>query len=72
MDDLDVTMAIEGIFLTTSLRATVRLGQDHEANLRYVKHHFWNRVGQLVNENEKLIGEQKRNHCCKHNYVQRL
>ena len=59
MDDLDVTLAIEGIFLNTSLRAAVPLGQDHEANLRYVKNHFWISVGQLVNENEKLIGEQK-------------
>ena len=24
-----------------------------------MKNHFWNRVGQLFNENEKLIGEQK-------------
>ena len=45
MDDLDVTMAIEGIFLKTSLRAAVRLGQDHEANLRYVQNHFWVSVG---------------------------
>ena len=58
-DDLDVTMAIEGIFLNTSLRAAVRLGQDDEANLQYVKNHFWISVGQLVNEIEKLIGEQK-------------
>ena len=27
--------------------------------LRYVKNLFWNSVGQLFNENEKLIGEQK-------------
>ena len=59
MDDLDVTMAIEGMFLNTSLRAAVRLGQDHEANLRYVQNHFWVSVGLLLNENEKLIGEQK-------------
>ena len=59
VDDLDVNMAIWGIFLNTTLRAAVHLGQDHEANLRYVKNHFWHSVGQLFNENEKLIGEQK-------------
>ena len=46
MNDLDVNMAIWGIFLNTSLQAAVHLGQDHEANLRYVKNHFWNSVGQ--------------------------
>ena len=59
MYDLDVNMGIWGIFLNTTLRAAVHLGQDHEANLRSVKNHFWNSVGQLFNENEKLIGEQK-------------
>ena len=59
VDDVDVNMAIWGIFLNTTLRAAVHLGQDHEANLRYVKNHFWNSVGQLFNENEKLFGEQK-------------
>ena len=37
MDDLDVNMAIWGTFLNATLRAAVHLGQDHEANLRYVK-----------------------------------
>ena len=40
MDDLDVNMAIRGIFLNTTLQAAVHLGQDYEANLRYVKNHF--------------------------------
>ena len=44
MDDLDVKLAIWGIFLNTTLRAAVHLGQDREANLRYVKNHFWNSV----------------------------
>ena len=62
-------MAIWGIFLHTTLRAAVHLGQDYEANLRYANNHFWNSVGQLFNENEKLIGEQKRNHWCKHSWM---
>ena len=57
MDDLDVNMVIWGKFLNATLRAAGHLGQDHEANLRYVKNHFWNGVGQLFNENEKLSGE---------------
>ena len=42
MDDLDVKMAIWGIFLNTTLRAAVHLGQDHDANLRFVKKHLEN------------------------------
>ena len=48
VDDLDVNMDIWGIFLNTTLRAAVHLGKDHEANLRYVKNHFWNSVGQKM------------------------
>ena len=66
MDDLDVNMAIWCIFLNTTLQAAVHLGQDFEANLRYVKNHLWNSVGQLFNETVKLISEQQeitiRNH----------
>ena len=53
VDDLDVNMAIWGIFLNTTLRAAVHLGQDYEANFRYVKNHLWNSVGQLFNETGK-------------------
>ena len=54
MDDLDVNMAIWGIFLNATLRAAaVHLGQDYEANLRYVKNDLWNTVGQLINEGWK-------------------
>ena len=59
MDHLDVNMAFCCIFLNAILRAAVHLRQDHEANLRYVKNHFQNSVGQLFKENEKLTGEQK-------------
>ena len=59
MNDFDVNMAIWSTFLNTSLRAAVHLGQDHDANLHYVKNHLWNSVGLLFHENEKLIGEQK-------------
>ena len=43
MDDLDVNMAIWGIFLNTTLQAAAHLGQDYKANFRYVKNHLWNR-----------------------------
>ena len=56
-----MNMAIGGIFLSTTLRATVHLGQEYEANLRYVKNHLWKSVGQLFKENEKLISEQTEN-----------
>ena len=51
-------MAIWGIFLNTTLQAAVHLGQDYEANLRYVENHFRNSVGQLFYETGKLIREQ--------------
>ena len=40
MDDLDVNMTMWCIFLNTTLRAAVHLGQDYEANSRFVKNHF--------------------------------
>ena len=58
VDGLDVNMAIWSIFLNTTLQAAVHLGQECEANLRFVKNHLWNSVGQLFNANEKLISEQ--------------
>ena len=58
MDDLDVNMAIWRIFLNATLQAPVHLGQDDEANLRYVKNHLWSSVKQLVNETGTLIRGQ--------------
>ena len=58
MENLDVNTAIWCIFLNATLRAAVHLGQDHEANLRYVKNHFWNSAKQLFRETGKLISGQ--------------
>ena len=33
--------------------------KDYEVNLRQVKNHLWNSVGQLLNEIGKLIREHK-------------
>ena len=59
MDDLDVNMATGCIFLNTTLRAAVHLGQDYESNLRYVKNNLCNSVGLLFHETGKLMSEQK-------------
>ena len=59
MDDLEVNMAIGGIFLNATLPAAVDLGRACEANLRYVKNDLWNSVGQLFLETGKLISEQE-------------
>ena len=56
---MDVNMASWSIFLNITLRTAVRLGQDQEANPRYVKNHLWNSVGQFFNESEKPIGERE-------------
>ena len=58
IDDLHVNMAFWCILLNTTLQAAVSLGQ---ANLRCVKNHLWNSVGQLFNETGTLISEQTEN-----------
>ena len=58
MKDLDVNLAIWGMFINTTLRAAVHLGKDYEANLRCVKNHLWKTAGQLFRETEKLISGQ--------------
>ena len=51
MDDLDVIWLFWSTVLTATLRAAVHLGQDYEVNLRFVKNHLWNSVGQLFLRN---------------------
>ena len=53
-----MSIAIWDMFLNATLQAAVHLGQDYEANLRFVRNHLWNSVGQLFNETGKLISEQ--------------
>ena len=72
MGDLDVNVAIWGIFLNATLRAAVHLGQDYEANLRFVKSHLWNSMGQLFNETGKLSGEQKEITGVRHNLISKI
>ena len=59
MNDLDVNMAVWGIFLKTTLRAAVHVGQDYHMILRFVKNHLWNTEGLLFHETGKLISEHK-------------
>ena len=47
MEDLNVNLAMWGMFMDTTLQAAVHLGQDYEANLRFVKNNLWNSVGVL-------------------------
>ena len=58
MSDLNVNMAIWGMFMNTSLRAAVHLGKDYDKNLRFVKNYLWKTTGQLFRETEKLISGQ--------------
>ena len=53
-----VTLAIWGVFMSTTLRAAVHLGKDFKVNLRRVKNHLWKTKGQFVRETEKLISGQ--------------
>ena len=59
VNDSDVNMAIWGIFLHTTLRAAVYLGQDHDANFHYMNNNLGNSVELLFHETGKLISEQK-------------
>ena len=63
MNDLDVNMAIWGIFLNATLRAAVHLGQDYEVNLRCAKKNLWNSVRQIFRETGKLISDQNEITC---------
>ena len=65
MDDLDVNMVIGGFFLNATLRAAAHLGQDQEANPRYVKNILWNNVGHSFRETAKLISDQMEGHAKK-------
>ena len=58
MDYLDVNAAKLGMFLNATLRAAILIGQDYEANLRYVMNHLWNTVEHLSNEIGKRISAQ--------------
>ena len=54
----DVNLAIWGQFKTATLQAAVFLGQDYDANLRFVKHTRLETAGQLFRETEKLVRGQ--------------
>ena len=58
MEDLDVNVAIWGLFMNATLEAAVHLGNDHDVNLRKVKSSFWRSTGQLFRETEKLFSGQ--------------
>ena len=54
MKDLNVNVAIWGIFMNATLRAAIHLGNDHDVNLRHVKNSFWRFTGQLFGKTEKV------------------
>ena len=58
LKDLNVNLAIWGMFMNTPLRSVVHLGKDYEANLRYVKNRLLKTAGQLFRETEKLVSDQ--------------
>ena len=60
MDDLDVNVAIWGIFMNATLKAATHLGNDHDVNLRNVKNYSWRSTRELFGEREKLISVRQR------------
>ena len=47
MKDLNVNVAIWGMFMNTTLRAAVHLGKDHDVNLRFTKNYLLETTGQI-------------------------
>ena len=58
MKDLDVSLAVWGMFMNTTLRAAVHLGKDCDMYGRFLKNHLWKTTGQFWKETEKLISGQ--------------
>ena len=61
MEDLNVNLAISGMFMNTTLQATVHLGKDYDTNLHCAKNHIWDSLGQIFCEIKKLICELSEN-----------
>ena len=57
MKALDVNLAIWRMFMNTTLRAAAHLGNNYEANLRYVKDHLWKTAGQLAFQGNRKTGQ---------------
>ena len=58
VENLNVNLAIWGMFMNTTLRAAVHLGKDYDTSLRFVKNYLWKTTGQLFRETQKLISGQ--------------
>ena len=58
MEDLNVNLAIWGMFKKTTLRAAEHLGKDYDTNLHTAKNHLWEFLGQFFCEIKRLISEQ--------------
>ena len=57
MEDLNVNLAIWGMFMNTTLQAAVHLGKDHDTDLHNAKNHILDSLGQLFDEIKRLICE---------------
>ena len=57
MEDLNVNLAIWGMFTNTTLRGAVHFGKDCDTNLRLVKNYLWE-TGHFFRETEKVISGQ--------------
>ena len=53
MKDLDVNLALWGMFLNTTLRAAVHLGKDYDMNLRFVEELSLENSGTAFQRNRK-------------------
>ena len=57
MEDLNVNLAIWGMFMNATLQAAVHLGKDYDTNLHHAKNHIWDSLGQLLGEIKRMICE---------------
>ena len=61
MEDLNVNLAIWGMFMNTTLRAAVHLGKDCDTHLRFCKELF------LENNRTAFQGDRKAGQCSERN-----
>ena len=62
MEDLDVNLALWGMFMNITLRAAVHLGKDSDTNLRFVKNLSVENNGTAFQGNKKADQWSDRNH----------
>ena len=60
--DLNVNLALWGMFMFTTFRAAFHLGKDYDMNSTFVKNYLWKTTGRLSRRNRKAGRWSDTNH----------